>query len=645
MAAMSNPFVFGVFVAAVGLAATLVAASGLALVEAGLSRSRFRALREFPRLAALTLSLALLLYFLPSALYQVGRLVFVRPEAPQETAWLAILLTVAWLLRHCAATLWRPIEEEYRAGLFAQDARRPAILLNTAAVLLLGLLGAELLFQPLCRWLREPALLHSLATSPELAGRVLLQALMGVGVCLISFRLIRRHATGDGVHRIRSWSLLLPQLFLLHVLAYSVPAILYEAGLHVFHCEFDILNSQFQIPGRSLLTGIQGIVGGLVCFALAVKAHTGLEAAVHPERNLGAARTHDTARKRRAMKRAAKKIARLEIDACHKVFRDQEALDQHLADLDDVERVEIGHSREGQAIHGLRFGQGNRAVSIVAGAHADEPIGPMTAQALPILLREHFPGLLKRFRFHIVPQINPDGADANRPWFGEPLRFEDYAQGVIREAPGDDIEFGFGEDDEARPECRAAMDFLGEGGPYAAHFSLHGMPFAEGAWFLLCYEWADRSWPLTDALKKICRNLKVPLHDIDRKGEKGFSRMRPGFSTTPTSTAMREFFLKQDDWEEAAKFRPSSMEFAAQFGGNPLQMVTEIPLFLIHGESSLEDPIFLRFREELAQIDAASTENGADYAALIERYAIEPLPVALHMKLQLATIVLALHYV
>ena len=61
------------------------------------------------------------------------------------------------------------------------------------------------------------------------------------------------------------------------------------------------------------------------------------------------------------------------------------------------------------------------------------------------------------------------------------------------------LSLGFGEG--GRPENEAAMAFLEPHGPYAAHFSLHGMAFAEGAWFLICNEWADRAGDLLDSIE------------------------------------------------------------------------------------------------------------------------------------------------
>lgn len=311
------------------------------------------------------------------------------------------------------------------------------------------------------------------------------------------------------------------------------------------------------------------------------------------------------------------------------VFRTQEELRAHL-EKGALAFEQIGASREGRPLYSYTVGTGDARVSIIAGSHADEPVGPMTAQALPQLLTIFRPDLLSSHQFFVVPQMNPDGAARNRSWFAHEPDFKTYVKHAVRELPGDDIEFGFGDGATIRPENTAAMGFLKKHAPYAAHFSLHGMGFAEGAWFLLHREWAPRAQPLIDQLTSRCVEQDFPFHDIDRKGEKGFTRICGGFATTPDSVSMKEFFLAHDDPAMAQKFHPSSMEFARGLGGDPLCMVSEMPLFLLtKGASSLEDPIFLRFRDALK-----STRDEAAIDSLIQEYGIETVPLDLQMLVQ-----------
>ncbi len=76
---------------------------------------------------------------------------------------------------------------------------------------------------------------------------------------------------------------------------------------------------------------------------------------------------------------------------------------------------EIGRSLDGRPIAAWRGGQGPLSVSLVAGCHADEPVGPATLRRLARWLasrREHEPAVAE-VRWSIVPHANPDGEAAN----------------------------------------------------------------------------------------------------------------------------------------------------------------------------------------------------------------------------------------
>jgi len=237
----------------------------------------------------------------------------------------------------------------------------------------------------------------------------------------------------------------------------------------------------------------------------------------------------------------------------------------------------IGWSEQGRPIHGYRIGKGVRGLSLVAGAHADEPVGPET---LRILVRhgDRLGALLDEFTFHVVPEVNPDGAARNRAWIDAWPDPEAYRTGVVREPPGRDIEFGY---PDLRPENRAVSAFLREGGPYALHMSLHGMGAAEGGMLLIEKHWVGRTEDLRQRYGALLDRNVPGRHDHDRKGDKGFQYLGPGFWTTPEGSAMRAYFEERGDPEMAARFRDSSMEFVRALGGDPLCLVTEIPLFVV----------------------------------------------------------------
>lgn len=281
-----------------------------------------------------------------------------------------------------------------------------------------------------------------------------------------------------------------------------------------------------------------------------------------------------------------------------------------LGDEDDFACEIIGHSRQGRPLFGLTAGTGPLHISITAGAHSDEPGGPLAALALlRWLAAPEGQRLLPWTTWRVCPQINPDGAILNAAWFADPPDLLAYARGVWREAPGDDVEFNYPGDEPGakapRPENVAVAGFLRGRGPYHLHLSLHGMAFASGAWWLIGREWIERTAPLRPQLAGVFEHAGLGRHDWDRRGEKGFTRIEPGFATTPTSTAMRAHFQVQGQLDTAALFLPSSMEFVQSLGGDPLVMVSEVPLFRIGAPSpSPEDSALDRLRGRLPEARA-----------------------------------------
>src|SRR5262249_20194990 len=163
-----------------------------------------------------------------------------------------------------------------------------------------------------------------------------------------------------------------------------------------------------------------------------------------------------------------------------------------------------GSSRGNRPLHAIKLGSGPANVSITAGAHADEPVGPLTAILLTQWLLETEQGraLASRHTFWICPQVNPDGAETNSPWFFAPHDPWTYLRHANREPPGDDVEFSYpgpgNQPPARRPENEAVAAFLRQGAPYIYHASLHGMAYSEGAWFLICKEWVPQTTPLQE---------------------------------------------------------------------------------------------------------------------------------------------------
>ena len=175
----------------------------------------------------------------------------------------------------------------------------------------------------------------------------------------------------------------------------------------------------------------------------------------------------------------------------------------------------IGERLEGDPIPGITLGYGPRRVTLMAGAHADEPVGPETLTTLVAEGRAArgwgasgggLADLFERFTFRIIPHVNPAGEVANWGWIerhdpadvaGSLSRFLRWRR---RERPGMDVEFGC---PDLRPENRAATAFLFHTGLVALHASLLGMAFSEGALLLIEKKWLgsdrDAALPRTAA--------------------------------------------------------------------------------------------------------------------------------------------------
>jgi hypothetical protein len=315
-------------------------------------------------------------------------------------------------------------------------------------------------------------------------------------------------------------------------------------------------------------------------------------------------------------------------------------------DLDAGEPV--GRSRDGCSIRAFRLGSGARRISLLAGCHADEPVGPRllrhVAGYLSALASDD--PLLSENEWWIVPHINPDGADRNRAWQHEgadSYDLSEYLANVVREPPGDDIEFGFPVDEsdrDARPENRAVYDWWrAADGPFSLHVSLHGLTFAAGPWFLIEPAWRDRF----DRVREICvgavGEMGYELHDVDRQGAKGFFRLERGFCTRPDSRLMREHFIAQGEPDTAELFRPSSMETVRSLGGDSLTLVSEMPLFITPGVGESlgpPDPVAEQWKRLLEGWRAEPQGGGkaAEVAAAARARGLRAMPVRDQMKLQ-----------
>ncbi len=304
----------------------------------------------------------------------------------------------------------------------------------------------------------------------------------------------------------------------------------------------------------------------------------------------------------------------------------------------DVENI-IGYSREHRPIQAYSIGQGSLNISLIGGCHADEPVGPRLLRHFVAYLQSLSPAnpLLTNFIWWIIPHTNPDGEIKNKSWYTDDDDEYDcmtYLKHVIREPPGDDVEFAFpfdSHDKNTRPENIAIYNWWQSAPhPFNLHVSLHGMAVGVGPWFLVEKDW----WPRCNHLKILCNSkvieLGYDLHDVERNGEKGFYRLDKGFCSRPDSRAMRQYFIEQNDLDMAEKFRPSSMETIRAFGGDPLTLVSEMPLFIVPPESSGHTTI-QEWKKKIHEWRGNKTGDSPDWAKEMN---IRPFPIRDQMILQ-----------
>ena len=316
---------------------------------------------------------------------------------------------------------------------------------------------------------------------------------------------------------------------------------------------------------------------------------------------------------------------------------------------DNGQWLEIGKSEEGRSIYGAILGNGPKTISLIAGSHSDEPVGPETLRTLISnigTLEKKNPELFQQFTFLIIPHINPDGEAENWKWISDWPDLHSFIRHAYRELPGRDLEFGY---PEMRVENCAVAAFIQQHAPVDLHMSLHGMAFSEGVMLLIERHWIDRTVALRESFIDFVTKQGLSLHDHDRGGEKGFEYIGPGFTTTPEGRAMNKYFMEQGDPDTAGKFHLSSMEYVRTLDGDPLCLVTELPLFRVHfaDERPTQKGVpeaYLEWKNKLPLL-RAKLDRGESIENELQLFHIQPLPLSTAMSIQLQAIELALQII
>ncbi|MBD2091084.1 hypothetical protein H6F67_14615 [Microcoleus sp. FACHB-1515] len=148
---------------------------------------------------------------------------------------------------------------------------------------------------------------------------------------------------------------------------------------------------------------------------------------------------------------------------------------------------EIGISGEGRSIYGVTAGseQANRTVVIVAGLHADEMIGSLTALSILQTLVRNLPSTV---RFRIVPVADPDFLFRNVSQLSETVNLQE----LLNLNHQRDLEGHFTTD--TYPECVAIRRWIEQFDRVDAYFSLHSAHCISPGLFFYVSSASNVSW-------------------------------------------------------------------------------------------------------------------------------------------------------
>lgn len=224
---------------------------------------------------------------------------------------------------------------------------------------------------------------------------------------------------------------------------------------------------------------------------------------------------------------------------------------------------QIGVSRGGRPLHLLSMGQARRAVLVVAGAHANEPTGGGTLQALAErVLNER--GLRAETSWHFLLCADPDGASLHVT--PAPRSLLDYHLGFYRPAGPEQPEWSPSvlPPDRLPPETVALLGVIDELRPYL-QVTLHGTDLG-GSWVQL-----TRDVPgLAEPFAKSAAELHIPV-ETGASDAAGWPASGPGVRVMPGPGLGVAYPSMPDD------ARHSTWYHAHRYGG--LTAVVEVPMW------------------------------------------------------------------
>ncbi|PSM37681.1 3-hydroxyacyl-CoA dehydrogenase [Streptomyces dioscori] len=241
--------------------------------------------------------------------------------------------------------------------------------------------------------------------------------------------------------------------------------------------------------------------------------------------------------------------------------RSARALAAHRPGLCSLRR--IGASRAGRPLCLLSVGHAERAVLVVAGAHANEPVGGATLLALAErVVRER--RLRDDTSWHFLLCADPDGAGLHVT--PAPRTLLDYHLGFFRPAGPEQPEWSPSVLPPGRlpPETLALIRVIDELRPYL-QVTLHGTDLG-GSWVQL-----TRDIPgLAEPFGKSAAELNIPV-ETGASDAAGWPASGPGVHVMPAPGTHPAHLSMPDDARESTWYR------AHLYGG--LTAVVEVPMW------------------------------------------------------------------
>lgn len=280
------------------------------------------------------------------------------------------------------------------------------------------------------------------------------------------------------------------------------------------------------------------------------------------------------------------------------------------ANPDIVERFEFGKSRSGDAIIGLKIGNGSKNALVFGFPHPNEPIGSMTAEYLSkVLVENEALRASLDYTWYIIKVWDSDGAKLNEAWFKGPFTIYNYARNFFRPAGYEQVDWTFPINyknmhfDNSLPEATAMMALIDRIQPTFI-YSLHNAGFGGAYWYL------SKDLPqVYDALYKAAERQNIPLH----LGEPEVPFCRPLADAIYPLINIREHYdyLEQyglENPQQALECGTSSADYAEQKYGS-FTLLTELPYF---------------FNDTILDKSDSGQQKGALYKAMIlDRQKIE----------------------